>query len=486
MPPLDAATVAQRAVKLGLATQAQVEECRDELGNDADRPSALLDALERKQYLTRWQREKLLKGDSDGYLLGGYRLLYKIASGSFGRVFRADDPRSGNVVAIKVLRRRWSDNPHNVELFEREAKLGMGLNHPNIVAILAVSRDPASKQYFIVMEFVEGGNLREIMKSRKRFDPADALRIMDDAVAGLTYAFSRRFTHRDIKLTNILISAQGVAKLVDFGLAGMVAPQGFGREEESENVDRTVDYAGLERATSVETGDVRSDIYFLGCVLYEMLTGRSPILITKDKHARMARQRFEKVPPLRPEEVNAPQEVFAALVRLVETMMSLDPKRRYQTPAQLLQAVRDARKVAECQADNTQARERSVYIVENNLRLQENLRQKLREIGYRVFIASDPRAALTRYRQLPFDAMIIDVGAVGEDGLTVFQQIQSEALRQNLPCAGIIVLAEEQADWAEKVTPHPKVAVMVRPVTLKGLSRKLQQLMPLDGAAGAT
>jgi serine/threonine protein kinase len=478
MPTLDAATVAQQAVKLGLVTQAQVEECRDELGPDADHPTALLDALERKQYLTRWQREKLLKGDTDGYYLGGYRLLYKIASGSFGRVFRADDPRTGNVVAIKVLRRRWSDNPHNVELFEREAKLGMGLNHPNIVAILAVSRDPLSKQYFIVMEFVEGGNLREIMKSRKKFDPAEALRIMDDAVAGLVYAFAQRFTHRDIKLTNILISAQGVAKMVDFGLAGMVAPQGFGREEESENVDRTVDYAGLERATSVETGDVRSDIFFLGCVLYEMLTGRSPILITRDKHARMARQRFEKVPPIEPEEINAPPEVFAALVRLVETMMSLEPKRRYQTPAQLLHAVREVRKVVEGQGDKQTARERTVYIVENNPRLQENLRQKLREIGYRVFLAADPKAALMRFRQLPFDAMIFDVGAVGEEGLLVFEQIQSEARRQTLPCAGIVILGEEQADWAEKIKPHPKVAVMVRPVSLKALHRKLEALVP--------
>jgi two-component system sensor histidine kinase EvgS len=160
-------------------------------------------------------------------------------------------------------------------------------------------------------------------------------------------------------------------------------------------------------------------------------------------------------------------------------MMSLDPKRRYQTPAQLLQAVREVRKLIEPKDADKQPRERSVYIVENNPRLQENLRQKLREVGYRVFIAADPRAALTRYRQLPFDAIIIDVGAVGEDGLEVFRQIQSEAARQHLPVAGVVVLAEEQADLADKVKPHPKVAVMVRPVTLKGLSRKLQELVPL-------
>src|SRR5947209_16579849 len=97
---VDAATVLQNASKLGLITEAQVAECRDETGTEV--PEVVVRALERKGYLTPWQTTKLRRGDPDGYFLGGYRLLYKIASGSFGRVFRADDPRTGKVVAIKV------------------------------------------------------------------------------------------------------------------------------------------------------------------------------------------------------------------------------------------------------------------------------------------------------------------------------------------------------------------------------------------------
>src|SRR5262249_4105268 len=151
--------------------------------------------------------------------------------------------------------------------------------------ILAVNRDPRTGQHYLVMEFVEGGNLREILASRKKLEPAEALRILEEATAGLAYAYSRGLTHRDMKLTNVLISSQGAAKLVDFGLAS--AGEHSALKGDDIRVDRTVDYAGLEKATGVPAGDVRSDIYFLGCVLYELVTGRTPLASTKDPRARM-------------------------------------------------------------------------------------------------------------------------------------------------------------------------------------------------------
>ncbi|MCI0455958.1 MAG: serine/threonine protein kinase, partial [Gemmataceae bacterium] len=341
----DASSIAQQLLRLHLVTDAQLQECWDELGPGSE-PEPLLRCLERKRYLTPYQSHKLLKGDLDGYFLGGHKILYKIASGSFGRVFRAEDPQTGRVVAIKVLRRRWSEDPHAVELFEREGRVGMSLRHPNIVEILNVSQDPATRQYFIVMEFVEGGNLRDILAIRKKLEPADALRIIEDAASGISYAYSRGVTHRDMKLTNILISSQGPAKLVDFGLAGLL--RSLGRSEDDGLVDRTVDYAGLEKATGVPAGDIRSDIYFLGCVLSEMLTGRPPLAMTKDPRARMHKQRFDNVTPLRRDEVTAPASVF----HLVEAMMSLNPQHRYQTPSQLLEAIRAARRDVEGKAVN--------------------------------------------------------------------------------------------------------------------------------------
>jgi CheY-like chemotaxis protein len=481
MADYDASTLAEELLQLGLVTDAQLQECWEEVGRGETDPEPLLRFFERKGYLTPYQSHKLRKGDIDGYFLGGYKVLYKIASGSFGRVFRGEDPATGRVVAMKVLRRRWSEDEHAVELFEREGRVGLSLRHPNIVEILAVNQDRATRQYFIVMEFVEGGNLRDILAIRKRLVPAEALRLIEDATAGIAYAYSRGVTHRDLKLTNILLSSQGQAKLVDFGLAGLL--RSLGRAEDDGLVDRTVDYAGLEKATGVPAGDVRSDIYFLGCVLYEMLTGRPPLVMTKDPRARMRKQRFDEVPAIKRTEVSAPPSVF----HLVETMMALNPQHRYQTPSQLMDAVRAARRDIEAGKDAARpaaaaSTARTVFVVERDERLQDALRDKLKELGYRVFLAADPARAMDRYRHQPYDGLIVDAGTTGEDGLFLFERIMAEAQRLGMDCGGILVLSEDQKDWVQRIPARAGVSVLVRPVTLKQLHRKLQELVPVDQA----
>jgi eukaryotic-like serine/threonine-protein kinase len=474
MTTLDAAAVAQLALRVGVVTEGQLQEVWEEIGPKTTDPHRLLLALERKSYITPWQSNKMLKGENDGYFLGGYRVLYKIASGSFGRVFRAEDPTTGRVVAIKVLRRRWSVDQQRIEWFSREAKVGMSLQHPNIVEILAVGHDLPTGQYFMVMEFVEGGNLREILGIRKKLAPADALKLMEDAVTGLAHAYQRGITHRDVKLTNILVSAQGTAKLVDFGLAQIYA----GATREADMVERTVDYAGLEKATGVKSGDVRSDIFFLGCVLYEMLTGRSPLEMTRDKHARMNPRRFSEVQPMRKDEVDAPPAAF----QLVETMMSLTPQRRYQTPSQLLDAVRAVRREVDLGKGTKGTKggasgPSSVFVVESDDRLQEAIRNKFKEMGFRVYLAIDPMRALERFQQQPYNALIIDAGTVGEDGVLAFDRIMAEAERHGQSLAGVLILNEEQSAWTVRVKARPGGAVLVRPVTLKQLHRKLRELL---------
>jgi serine/threonine protein kinase len=481
MVNVDAPTLAQRMLKLGLVTETQLQEAWEVVGQRVMEPEPLLRALERKGYLAPYQSQKLLKGDVDGFFVGGYRVLYKIASGSFGRVYRADDPQSGRVVAIKVLRQRWSEDEHAIDLFEREGKLGLTLQHPNIVEVLAVNQDPVTKKYYIVMEFVEGGNLRDFLSIRKKLSPAEALKLIEDAVSGIAHAHSCGVTHRDLKLTNVLISTQGSAKLVDFGLAGIFTRKGL-ELDAGEKVDRTVDYAGLEKRTGVRPGDVRSDIYFLGCILYEMLTGRSPLFMTRDPRVRMSPQRFDNVATMRPDEVAAPPSVF----QLVERMMSLDPQLRYQTPAQLLDAVRAARRDLEAPAAAEPAAKpstRSVFVVERDERLQDAMRDKFKELGYRVFLAADPARAMDRFRLQPFDALVLDAGTTGDEGRWAFEQIMNEADRQSVRCAGILILSPEQAQWVKEMPARSRVAVLVRPLTLKQVRLKLQHLVPLSAKA---
>lgn len=475
------------AVRVGLITQAQFDEALDEArletGKQVPELPFLIKTLERKGYVTNFQTSKLLKGDQEGYLMGGYRILYKISSGSFGRVFRAEDPHSHRVVAVKVLRRRWSEDKQRIDLFVREGKVGLTLKHPNIVEVMGINQDPHTRQYYILMEFVEGGNLREMLAIRP-LSVLESLRIIDDCAQGLAYAHSKGFTHRDIKLTNILISSQGEAKLVDFGLAQMFAS--IGREDEQ--VDRTVDYAGLEKSTNVKSGDVRSDIFFLGCVFYEMLTGKPPLEMTKDRHARMSKRRFNEMLKLNPGDLDAPPSVY----QLCESMMSYDPRRRFQTPSQLVEAIKATRRdvegggtAASTESASTAASkpttERTLFLVEGQHSLQEALRAKFKDKGFRVLLAADPMRALDRFRQQPFDVLIVNAETAGEEGVEMFDHVLQEAASKKIRCAGIIILGEDQTEWAKKIRPRDNARVLVRPVSWKQLHSTLQGMLGTQG-----
>jgi eukaryotic-like serine/threonine-protein kinase len=471
MSILDAAGVAQLALRLNLLAEEQVRECWFELDAKTVPPAELLGVMERKGYITPFQGSKLLKGDIDGYLLGGYRLLYKIAAGTFGRVYRGDNPRTGEIVAIKVLRKRWLDNAQKIELFEREGRMGLTLRHPNIVSILAVNRDPATGAYYIVMEFVEGGNLRDILKIRGKLSPPEALRILDEAANGLAHAYAKGMTHRDVKPSNILISAQdGVSKLVDFGLAEL---HGTMAEEDDTTVDQSVDYAGLEQATGCKPGDVRSDIYFLGCTLFQMLTGEPLLTVTKDLRARKHKMRFDVAHAINRDDPNIPHQVHTLLTHMV----ALEPTERYQTPVKLLEAIRNVR--AELEGEGVLANgpsgPKTVYVVEPHEKFQDIFRERLKRLGYRVLMSKDATLALKRFQQEPYHALLVDVETAGPESLEPFESVMREAEAIRLACTGIVIIGAKQGSVVEGVKPRPRVAILRQPgVTTKHIADKLR------------
>ena len=475
MASADAGALADIAMRLGLLKSHHVDEAWQEVGSRTAAPQEFVRVMERKGYLTPFQSTKLLKGETDGYFLGGYRLLYKISSGSFGRVFRADDAETGRIVAMKVLRKKWSEDKHKIDLFMREGKMGMTLRHPNIVEILSVNQDNKTGQYYIVMEFVEGGHLRDFLNIRKKLQVAEVLRMLEETASALAHAFSKGLTHRDMKLTNVMLSSQGTAKLVDFGLAG--AQVGPSDDKDEVSVDRTVDYAGLEKATDAPHGDPRSDIFFLGCMAYELLTGRSPLEPSKSAQTRMSAHRFEKIERMKPEEVQAPPAVF----RLIENMMAIDPEKRVQTAAQLVERVRACR--AEMESPGTDGGngpkkvQPTIFLVESDEKLQDLLRAKLKEQGYRMLIAADPVRALDRFRQHPFDLLIVDASTTGENGYHVFERIMDDVRRQAVPCCGILMLTPEQVEWKERVAEYAGVATLVQPIKYKQLLHAIRGLL---------
>ncbi|HEY1187103.1 MAG TPA: serine/threonine-protein kinase [Gemmata sp.] len=482
---LDASGIGQLAIRLGLVGAEHVRDGLDELGSKTGPAVDLVRLLERKRHLTPWQGNKLLKGDLDGYFLGGYRLLYKIASGSFGRVYRGDEPRTGQVVAVKVLRNKWTQDKQKVDLFLREGKLGLSIRHPNIVSVLAVNQDAKTGQYFIVMEFVEGGNLRDLLQARKKLGADESLRIMEECAQGLAYSNARGLTHRDIKPTNILIAvATGQAKLVDFGLAEITENSSVHLQRQDERdedvaVDRTVDYAGLEKATSQKPGDVRSDIYFLGSVLYECLTGQPLMPVTKDRQTRMQARRYMEVEEtLR---ANGPNlGVPVPVMRLLAKMVAFEPTERFQNPTLLVEAIQACRAdLAGGGAARGPTGPKTLFVVEQNQKLQDTFRDKFKAEGYRVVLTIDPGQAVRRYQQQAYHALIIDARTVGREGVVAFNDVLRAADNTGMEVAAVLILGEDQATWKASARTHTHGAVLTDPgVTMKQLLRTLGELAP--------
>ena len=288
-----------------------------------------MQTLVRKEILTNFQVEKLTKGEKLGYFYDKYKVLYHVGSGTFARVYRAVHTETGEVRALKVLRKRYSEQPDFFNRFDREGKVGIKLRHPNIVRVDDVVSH--GNVHYMVMEFVEGQNLRDFVKIRKKLHPLEATRLMMDITDGMRCAFENGLTHRDMKMSNILVSSRGQAKIVDFGLAGMDESLPEADQDGMLNA-RSIDYAALERMTGVRKDDTRSDIYFLGCIYYNMLTGVPPLMETKDRVQRLSRQRFVDVQPILKLEPTLPHCVSM----VVNKAMTLDPEQRYQSPAAML------------------------------------------------------------------------------------------------------------------------------------------------------
>jgi CheY-like chemotaxis protein len=156
------------------------------------------------------------------------------------------------------------------------------------------------------------------------------------------------------------------------------------------------------------------------------------------------------------------------------------PQRRFQTPSQLLEAVRSVRRdlAGHLGKSANGAANRAVFVVEKSERLQDALRTGLKEQGYRVFMAGDPVRALDRFRQQPYDALVVNAETTGDEGVLVFEHILAEAERRHITLAGVLILGQEQAAWTSRVPPSPNTAILIRPgVTFKQLTQKLEELL---------
>lgn len=455
---------------LRLVEPQQLQECRRALGHHVS-SERLLQELESAAFLTSYQAGKLRKGETDALRLGRYKLLYRNASGSFARVFRACSIDDGQIVAIKLLRQRYATDPRIVNLFRREGELGKRLKHKNIVPIYEVASE--GNQHYFTMEFVEGGNFRDFIKIRQRFSPQEATKYVLDMAEGLEYALSLGMTHRDLKLSNVLLSSQGVAKLVDFGLAGQDSTLASFEEE----VDRAIEYATLEKHTSAPPNDPRSDLYFLGAIYYELLTGQPPYPPTKSREERRQFSRYRNVRPIRSVHPGLP----LAVAEIVTRLMEIHPDDRYQTPTEV---IGDLRRVLNGTSSPTAAEPETaakpstpvVICVETRTKQQDALREYLTKHGFRVLVMGDPVRALNRIESdTPYGLLIIaDALESDEDVISVFKAAVTRCRKTRTPV--VLALSAKRAHLREQLTEAPGSKVLVDAVTLRDVRKALADL----------
>jgi beta-lactam-binding protein with PASTA domain/serine/threonine protein kinase len=201
---------------------------------------------------------------------GRYHMVERVAAGGMGEVFRAHDAVLAREVAVKVLHRSLAGDPAFVDRFRREARAAAGLAHPNIVAVY--DWGAVDGVYYMVMEYVRGPSVRHLLNEQGRMEPAQAADILRQTLLALGHAHHEGFVHRDMKPENLLVTQAGVVKVADFGLARAYAD---GRVTQAGAVTGTVQYLAPEQIRG-EPADPRSDLYSLGIVAYELLTGKLP------------------------------------------------------------------------------------------------------------------------------------------------------------------------------------------------------------------
>ena len=255
-------------------------------------------------------------------LLGGrYRLLGKVGEGGAAEVFRAIDTRLDRVVAVKLLRPQFTSDQQSRARFAVEARAAAGLSHHNIVDVYDFG-EALDGSMFIVMQFVEGQNLRDLLLERGRFSPGEVVSIAQQVCRALSVAHANGLIHRDVKPQNIMLDRAGNVRLTDFGVVKALSSPGL---TQSGMTFGTAAYLSPEQATGAAIGPP-SDIYALGCVMYEMLSGMPPF--TGDNPAIVAyKQVWEQPRPLH----DLAPEVPPSLEAVVMRCLNKDPGRRYPT-----------------------------------------------------------------------------------------------------------------------------------------------------------
>lgn len=299
-------------------------EAKVSTGDYPTDPQLLAECLVKEDVLTEYQARRILENRPEGLIVGRYLILDRIGSGGMGRVYKAKHLMMGRIVALKILSTRHSTSGTRVARFRREMQMVGMLDHPNIVR--AFDADQIGNVLYIVMEYVPGRSLEELLLAKGKLPVADVIWCGSQAALGLDHAHKQGVVHRDVKPSNILLSESRKIKLLDLGLGVFLereANEDF--KTEAGIAVGTMDYLSPEQACMKKV-DGRSDIYSLGCAMFHLMSGRLPF-DGDSSMERIAVRITGQTTPIAELMAGLPPTV----VQVMEKMLARQPEDRFQT-----------------------------------------------------------------------------------------------------------------------------------------------------------
>jgi serine/threonine protein kinase len=332
--PLSVDQFKEALIASGLFETAQIETFWrslpvDRQPHDAD---AFAKLLVDNEHLTAFQASELLSNGRTPLVLGDYVLLDRIGAGGMGQVFKAKHKHMDRLVAIKLISETMTKDASAVQRFQRELKAAAKLVHPNIVQ--AYDASVQRGVWYLVMEYVEGRDLAEILATDGPFEAERAIDMVRQASRGLAFAHGKGIVHRDIKPANLLLDQSGTLKIMDMGLARIDDNPAVDGLTQTGQVMGTVDYMAPEQAIDTKSADARADIYSLRCTLYRLLTNQNmydgATLVQKlMAHQNSPTPALQQVRP----------DVSAPLTAVFEKMVAKRPQDRLQTMEEVEEAL---------------------------------------------------------------------------------------------------------------------------------------------------
>ncbi|CAN5506647.1 serine/threonine-protein kinase [soil metagenome] len=308
--------------------------------------NAAAEKLVQSGELTRFQAKQLLAGKHRGFVLGPYKILDQIGKGGMGTVYLGEHTAMNKKLAIKVLARELSSDKSAIDRFQREARAASALTHQNIVRVHHVGQTGENR--YLVMEYVNGATLEQILDRKGPFTVSQAVRIAMQAAAGLHHAHEKGFVHRDIKPENLMLTKEGAVKILDMGLTKSTSQEdNLTGTLNPTLILGTIDYLSPEQAMQGPL-DARSDIYSLGATLFTLITGHSPYEGVPPRQKLMQHQ-VGAVPNLTEFNTEVPKELAA----IVSKMMAKKPADRQTSMADMVEMLKP---FAELDAAETSAR----------------------------------------------------------------------------------------------------------------------------------